>query len=147
MELSYNNGNKYLSDHDFIYDGFNPNIDAYGNKKIRDAMISEENQQRAKCLTSAAEICTQEKRLEEIEHELQRKEQLIQSKTNQKVSEDQTLVAKLCAMLELEASEENVVQCNLVHFDKLKVAILKAFIIARHPKYTKLSDVAHLKIP
>jgi hypothetical protein len=50
-------------------------------------------------------------------------------------------------MLELEASEENVVQCKLVHFDKLKVAELKAFIIARHPKYTKLSDVAHLKNP
>jgi hypothetical protein len=48
-------------------------------------------------------------------------------------------------MLELEASEENVVQCKLVHFDKLKAAELKAFIIARHPIYTKLSDVAHLK--
>ncbi len=57
------------------------------------------------------------------------------------------MVAKLCAMLELEASEENVVQCKLVHFDKLKAAELKAFIIARHPKYTKLSDVAHLKNP
>jgi hypothetical protein len=50
-------------------------------------------------------------------------------------------------MLELEASEENVVQCKLVHFDKLKAAELKAFIIARHPKYTKLSDVVHLKNP
>ncbi len=50
-------------------------------------------------------------------------------------------------MLELEASEENVVQCKLVHFDKLKAAELKAFIIARHPKYKKLSDVAHLKNP
>ncbi len=57
------------------------------------------------------------------------------------------MVAKLCAMLELEASEENVVQCKLVHFDNLKAAELKAFIIARHPKYKKLSDVAHLKNP
>jgi hypothetical protein len=52
----------------------NPDIDAYGNKKIRYATISQENQKCAKCLTSAAEICTQEKRLEEIEHELRRKE-------------------------------------------------------------------------
>ncbi len=59
----------------------------------------------------------------------------VSSKTNQKLSEDQTLVAKLCAMLELEASEENVVQCKWVHFDKLKAAELKAFIIARHPKH------------
>ncbi len=57
------------------------------------------------------------------------------------------MVAKLCAMLELEASEENVVQCKLLHFDNLKAAELKAFIIAHHPKYTKLSDVAHLKTP
>ncbi len=58
MELSYNNGNKYLSDHNLINHGFNPDIDAYGNKKIRYATISQENQQRAKCLTSAAEVCT-----------------------------------------------------------------------------------------
>jgi hypothetical protein len=58
MKLSCNNGNKYLSDHNFINHGFNPDIDAYGNKKIQYAMISQENQQRAKCLTSAAEVCT-----------------------------------------------------------------------------------------
>jgi hypothetical protein len=28
MELSYNNRNKYISDHDFINHGFNPDIDA-----------------------------------------------------------------------------------------------------------------------
>ena len=45
-------------------------------------MISQENQQRAECLTSVAEVTTRAKRFEEIDHELQRKEQLIQSKTN-----------------------------------------------------------------
>jgi hypothetical protein len=34
-----------------------------------------------------------------------------------------------------------------VHFDKLKAAELKASIIARHPKFMKISDVAHLKNP
>ncbi len=57
------------------------------------------------------------------------------------------MVAKLFAMLELEALKENVVQYKLVHFDKLRAAELIAFIIARHPKYTKLSDVAHIKNP
>ncbi len=34
-----------------------------------------------------------------------------------------------------------------MHFDKLKAAELKAFIIARHPKFMKISEVAHLKNP
>jgi len=32
MALSYNNGNQYLSDHDFISHGFNADIVAYGNR-------------------------------------------------------------------------------------------------------------------
>jgi len=47
--------------------------------------------------------------------------------------------------MNLEPSEDNVGQCELKHFDKLKAAELKAFIIARHPKYIMLSDVGHLK--
>jgi hypothetical protein len=35
----------------------------------------------------------------------------------------------------------------VVHFDKLKAAELKAFIIACHPKFMKISEVAHLKNP
>jgi hypothetical protein len=88
MSLPYNNGNHYLSDNVFIYHGFNADIEAYGNQKIRDATMSQENQQRAKCLTSVAEVATRAKCFEEIDHELQRKEQLIQSKTNQKVNEE-----------------------------------------------------------
>jgi hypothetical protein len=71
----------------------------------------------------------------------------MQSKTNQKGHEDQSLVAKLCAILKLDASKDNVGQCELEHFDKLKAAELKAFIIACHPTFTKLSDAAHLKNP
>jgi hypothetical protein len=58
MKLSYNHGNQYLSDCDFIDQGFCADIDAYGNEKIRNARISQENQQCAKCLTSIAEVAT-----------------------------------------------------------------------------------------
>jgi hypothetical protein len=58
MKLSYNHGNQYLSDCDFIDQRFCADIDAYGNEKIRDATISQENQQHAKCLTSIAEVVT-----------------------------------------------------------------------------------------
>jgi hypothetical protein len=54
MLLSYNNGNQYLYDHDLIKHGFNPDLYMYGNKKIRDVTISQENHQHAQCLTSAA---------------------------------------------------------------------------------------------
>ena len=57
------------------------------------------------------------------------------------------MVAKLCAMLKLDASEENVSQCQLEDFDTLKAAVLKAFIIICHPTFTKLLDVAHLTNP
>jgi hypothetical protein len=76
-----------------------------------------------------------------------RKEQLVKAKTNQKLLENKTLIAKLCVMMNLEPSEDNVRQCDLKHFDKLKAVELKAFKIARHPKYMMLSDVGHLKNP
>ena len=90
-------------------------------------------------------MATRAKRFEEIDHELQRKEQLIQSKTNQKVNEDQSLMSKLCAMMKVDASEKNVGQCELEHSYKLKATEQKAFSITHHPAFTKLLDVAHLK--
>jgi len=145
MALSYNNGNQYLSDHDFISHGFHADIDAYGNKKIKDATISQENQQQ--CLTSVAEVFARAKRLEEIDLVIRRKEQLVKAKINQKLMEDKTMIATLCAMMNLEPSQDNIGQCELKHFDKLKAVELKAFTIARHPKYMMLSDVRHLKNP
>ncbi len=85
--------------------------------------------------------------MEEIDYKLQRKELLNQSKDHQKRCEDQELVTKLCALAGIEASENSVGKCNLVHFDKLKAAELKAFIIACHLMFMKISDVAHLKNP
>ena len=77
---------------------------------------------------------TRAKRLEEIDLVTRRKEELDKTKTNQKLMNDKTLIAKLCAMRNLEPSEDNVGQCELKHFDKLKAAELKAFIIVRHHK-------------
>ncbi len=56
-------------------------------------------------------------------------------------------MTKLCALAGIETLEDNVGKCKLVHFDKLKAAELKAFIIACHPKFMKISDVTHLKNP
>ncbi len=92
-------------------------------------------------------MSTQAKWLEEIDCDTRRKEQLIKSKTYQKLSEDQTVISKLCGMMESEVSEEIVGRCKLEHFDKLKAAELKAFIVAHHSKYMKRSHVAHLKKP
>jgi hypothetical protein len=66
MKLSYNHGNQYLSDRDFIDQGFCADIDAYGNEKISVVTISQENQHRAKCLTSIAEVATLATWLEEV---------------------------------------------------------------------------------
>ncbi len=52
--------------------------------------------------------------LEEIDLVTRRKEQLVKAKTNQKLMEDKTLIAKLCAMMNLEPSEDNVGQCGIL---------------------------------
>ncbi len=57
------------------------------------------------------------------------------------------MISKLCAMMELEVSEDNVGRYKLKLFYNLKAANLKAFVVAFHPKYMKLLDVAHLKNP
>ncbi len=49
------------------------------------------------------EVFTQAKRIEEIDLETRRKEKLLKQ-----LMEDHTLIAKLCAMLDLEVSEDNV---------------------------------------
>ena len=78
----------YLDDEDFMKLGFSPDIDAYGKIKIRDATISQENQQRCKCMTSLTEVEKRKEYHAEIDDELQRKEQLKELKKEQIISAD-----------------------------------------------------------
>lgn len=147
MHYSYDNGNQYIGDRVFMEYGFPADIDANGEEKIRDATISQENQQRAKCLTAVAEIASRARRNHEIELETQRKENQEQAKIDQKCSEDQMIVDTVCSLAKLDSSEDNLVHCTLEHFDHLKAPELRAFIITRHPSYTKVSQIGHLKHP
>ncbi len=57
------------------------------------------------------------------------------------------IVDTVCSLAKLDSSKDNLVHCTLEHFDHLKAPELRAFIIARHPSYTKVSQIGHLKHP
>ena len=137
----------YLDDEDFMKLGFSPDIDAYGKIKMRDATISQENQQRCKCMTSLTEVEKRKVYHAEIDDELQRKEQLKELKKEQIISADWMVVEQLCDDAGFEASEANIGLCTWDHFDKLSAPQLRLFITSRHPQWNKLSDIAHLKRP
>ena len=106
--------------------GFPADIDAYGKEKLRTATITQENQQRSKCLTGEAEIACRAKRDENIELEIKRIKEKNIAKEDQKRNEDQARVDQLCSLAKLASSEENVAQCTLEHFDKSNAPALKA---------------------
>ena len=85
----------YITDAEFLARGFTADIDAYGNEKVRDASISQENQQRAKCLTSVIEVEKRAQRLAEIDLERKRKEQVKESKIQQSIIADWAVVEKV----------------------------------------------------
>ena len=69
MRYSYNNGNQQIPDNVFVEMGPSPDVDPDWNVKIRDATITQENQQQSKCLTVVAEISGQMTREEEMQHQ------------------------------------------------------------------------------
>jgi hypothetical protein len=137
----------YLDDEYFMELGFSPDIDACGKIKIRDATISQENQQRCKCMTGLSEQEKREKYRAEIDDELQRKEQLKELKKEQIISADWSVVKQLCDIACVEASEANVGLCTWDHFNELSAPQLKLFITSRHPQWKKSNDIKHLKRP
>ena len=71
----------------------------------------------------------------------------VKAREDQKQSEDQTRVSKLCAAMNLPSFKDNVAKCELKHFAALVSPELQAFILARHSKFTKKSELSHLKKP
>ena len=130
MSLMYNNGMQHVMDEVYIQHGFAVDKDMDNNDKINKAGISQENQQRAKCLTAPAEIERRVQREQLIELELKRKADEGKAKANQKRAEDQAVVDELCALAEVESSEDNVGSCTLVHMsDTMKAPQLRAWIL------------------
>ena len=107
-------------------------IGIYGNVRVRDAGISQENQQRAKCLTAPSKVFKQNQRNEMTEIEIKISADCVEAKKDRKCNEDHAMINSICVSASLETSEENVGQCELKHFAKLKAPQLRAFILARH---------------
>ena len=108
MHYSYNHGMRLIPDSVYFENGFAYDVDRYKKTKIRDAGIGKEHEQRAKVLTSPAEIESRAHRLELIELEQKRLADKKADKANAKVSADQATVDKLCALKGVESSEDHI---------------------------------------
>jgi hypothetical protein len=140
-------GKWLISDHVFMSHGFPVHINAYGDEKIRDTSITQENQLHAKCLTAEAEVRLRAKWDLDIQLKVRQKEVKAQAKDIQKQMEDEQLIKKPCSLAKVEPSEENIGRWELSHFEKMNASELKAFTIARHIEFNQLSHVVHLKRP
>ena len=138
MAYSYHHGMRYIPDSVFIQLGFPKDTNAFGEEKVRAAGISQENQQRCKCLTAAAEIASREKQNRELEVEAQLKEDRKKAKVERKKNDAVAVDQRLCSIAGLEYSEANVAKCELKHFAQLKAPELRTFIVARHETYTTI---------
>ena len=149
LDYTVNNGNQHISDEVFMSYGFPSDTDAYGETVIRNATISQENQQRAKILTGEAEVLKRSQRDMEIELVARQKDELAKSRADNVVNGDMALINKLCTYAGLEATEDNVKHCTIEHFWNLKKDELHAFILARDVTITdkNKADVKRLPHP
>ena len=111
--------------------------------------ITQECQQRAKCLTGDAEVTLRAKVAEEAELKKQAEEQRVKMLATRKRDEDMARVKKLCTVAKLlPPSEDQVANCTLEHLAKAFVADdFKGFILARHPIFKQPKDIKNLRNP
>ena len=147
MAYSYYRGMRYIPDSVFYTLGFPKDIDSEGKVKVRLAEISQENQQRCKCLTGAAEVASRAKRKRDLEVEEQRKEGRTKARSDRKKSDALAVDQRLCSLASMEYSEANVAKCEMVHFSKLRAPELRSFIVARDDAYPSLIKTTSLYHP
>ena len=141
MDYSYNNGKQYISDAVFISHGLPDDTDIYNNVRICTAGITQENQQRAKCLTGAHAASLRKRKWEEIELDHQEKKTRAQARVDRKRDEEVEIIKTVCESAGLDPSEDNVAKCEMKDFDALKSPGLISFILARHPTLKTKSSI------
>lgn len=106
-----------------------------------------QNQQRAKILTATAEVKKRAQRDMEIELSIQRKEARKQAHVDNTLNVQLAVIEKLCKAADTEPIEENLRECSIENFCSLRKNELHAFILDRHPTFTKISELNHLHHP
>ena len=147
LRYTVDNDNQHIPDEVFMSHGFPADIDAYGETFIRGATVTQENQQRAKILTSEAEIRKRSQRDMAVELVHQQKADLAKCRADNLVSGELAIIKMVCTNAGMEATEDNVKQCTIEHFSTLKKDELITFILARSEKYTEKRQVKHLLHP
>ena len=147
LHYTVDNNNQHIPDEVFMSYGFPADVDGYGETVVRGATITQENQQRAKILTAEAEIQKRAERDMAVELAHQQKENLAKCRADNLVSGELAIIETVCGHAGLEATEENVQHCSIVHFSKLRKDELITFIVARSKVYTDKKKAKHLNHP
>ena len=113
MRYVYTNGNQWIPDNVFIGMDFLPDVDPVANVKIRDAKITQTNQQWSKWLTVVAETSSWTAREEETQLQQKRKDDRKQSIAESATKEESDRIASLCGYADLSPSKDNISKCEL----------------------------------
>ena len=108
--------------------------DVNRSKVFRNAGISQESYQRAKCLTHSTQVLLCKKRVKEIQAKQRQQEEFRQSKNDAQFTEVHLIKTKLLDMIDNDSTEGLLVNCCIEYFARVKSAELAAFIYAHDPE-------------
>ena len=119
-----------------------------GNIVCREAGISQEHMQRAKCLTHQQQYKLCRIRLLGVQRGLEKKREDKQSKVQTKLNENTQYFELLCDSLKVAVDEKHMPYLTMKHFAEVKSPLLKTFILVRNPVFwlaSKLPDTGKLE--
>jgi hypothetical protein len=132
---------------DDVYDelDFDKDVDANGIEVIKCAGISNEKQQRSKCLTHQYQVQLRKAHVQKIEAESVRKEVAAKEKKNLKLQSLQRTIHKIQSIVASTNPnvdhDELLEHAELEDFDKLRSPELAEFILAFDPKVNLTKEV------
>jgi hypothetical protein len=135
-----------IPEHVFDELDFPKDKDANGNVVLRNAGISQESFQRSKCMTHIHQVELRKERMEQLQAEQQRRDEVNQQKLEAQVNALRVIEAKLLDRITdcEDASERELEYCSIEDFATLKSAELAAFIYAHDPAVSLKNQIPKL---
>ena len=124
--------------------GFCRDFDAGGKEVLRNAGISQEHKQRAKCLTHVYQKEMRQAYTESIIAEKLRKKEVAKAKHDDQIKVVEFAVEKLKDLMKednLYNEDEGLDMCPIDYFDKLNIQQLTEFILAHYPNAEKKCEI------
>ena len=97
--------------------------------------------QRCKCLTHPTQKHLREKRVSDIAKSISEKKQAKNDVITRVLAESNSVVAKICTMMETETNHRSLSRATLEHFMKVGAKFLESFILTRNQHYLTKSKL------